>query len=113
MESAVNYVKEIAYHKNIRNEIPNQELAKKLVESNNAEGIKEIAQYLWDKNRSITSDCIKVLYEIGYINPGLIGDYVDDFLKLLESKINRMVWGGMIALSTIAELKAFDFSLDS
>ncbi len=48
---------------------------------------------------------MKVLYEIGYLTPELIADYADDFLKLLRSKNNRMVWGGMIALATIAETK--------
>ena len=32
--------------------------------------------------------------------------YAEDFLKLLNSKNNRLVWGGMIALATVAELKA-------
>jgi hypothetical protein len=35
----------------------------------------------------------------------LIADYVDDFLRLLKSKNNRMVWGAMIALGTMAEFK--------
>jgi len=47
-----------------------------------------------------------VLYEIGYIDPSLVASYADDFLKLLRSRNNRLVWGGMIALSTIAELQA-------
>jgi hypothetical protein len=46
------------------------------------------------------------LYEIGYIDPSLIADYAEDFLKLLRSRNNRLVWGGMIALSTVADLKA-------
>jgi hypothetical protein len=33
---------------------------------------------------------------------------VEDFLALMKSKNNRLVWGGMIALSTIAELKTED-----
>jgi hypothetical protein len=57
------------------------------------------------KNKSVQSDCLKVLYEIGYIKPELIADYVLDFLELLKSKTNRMIWGGMIALATIAENK--------
>ena len=85
--------------------MPNQELARELAETNNRDGIREIAQNLWHKNKSVQSDCLKVLYEIGYINPDLISDYVDEFLKLLKSKTNRMVWGGMIALATIAEKK--------
>ncbi len=47
-----------------------------------------------------------MLYETGYLAPDLIAEYVEDFLKLLRDKNNRMVWGGMIALFTIANIKA-------
>lgn len=100
------YIQKIAFHQGIRNEVPNQELAKELAESDNAEGVKEISEYLYDKNKSISSDCIKVLYEVGYLKPALIAEYVDTFLDLITSKVNRMVWGGMIAIATISKLKA-------
>lgn len=99
------WISKIAWHVGIRNEIPNQELAKELANTENKEGIKEISEYLFDKNKSISSDCIKVLYEIGYIKPELIADYANIFLQLLKSKNNRMVWGAMIALSTIAHIE--------
>ena len=95
----------IAYFQNRRDEVPNQELARELAETKNKKGIQEIAENLYHKNQNVQSDCLKVLYEIGYLAPGLIANYVDDFLKLLKSKNNRMVWGGMIALATIAETK--------
>lgn len=98
-------LKRIAYFQNRRDEVPNQELAKELAEKGNREGIHEIAQNLWNKDRNIHSDCLKVLYETGYIKPELIAGYVDDFIRLLKSKNNRMVWGAMIALSTIADIK--------
>ncbi len=96
----------IAYCQNRRDETPNQELAMELAELRDEAGIREIAQNLWHKNSNIQSDCLKVLYEIGYRNPELIAEYAGDFLKLLHSRHNRLVWGSMIALSTIAELKA-------
>jgi hypothetical protein len=86
--------------------VPNKELARELAETKNLAGIDEIAKNLWHKNKSVSSDCLKVLYEIGYINPDLISEYADKFLKLLKSKINRMAWGVMIALATIAERKS-------
>ena len=95
----------IAYFQNRRDEVPNQELARDLAARKDAAGIQEIAGNLWHKNASVRSDCLKVLYEIGYIEPGLIAANVGDFLKLLKSKENRMVWGGMIALATIADLQ--------
>jgi len=95
----------MAHFQNRRDEVPNQELARELAEAKK-KGIREIADNLWSEDKNVQSDCLKVLYEIGYLNPKLIADYADDFLKLLRSKNNRLMWGGMIALSTIAELKA-------
>ena len=96
----------IAFYQGIRDEIPNQELARELASTRDMDGIKEIAEHLWDKNTNVSSDCMKVLYETGYIAPDLIAPYAADFLKLLTSKQNRLVWGAMIALSTIAPLAA-------
>ena len=93
----------IAYYQKRRDEVPNQELARELAATKDKRGIQEIAENLWHKNKSVRSDCLKVLYEIGYINPSLIAGYVDEFLKLLKDKENRMVWGGMIGLATIAD----------
>src|SRR5438270_222196 len=56
----------------------------------------------------VQSDCVKVLYEVGAIEPRLIAGYASDFLKLLSSKNNRLVWGGMAALAAVAEVSAGD-----
>jgi len=98
----------IAFHQGIRDEIPNQQLAHELASTRDTDGIKEIAEHLWDKNTNISSDCMKVMYETGYITPDLIAPYAADFLKLLHSKQNRLVWGAMIALSTIAPIASAD-----
>lgn len=99
-------LKKIAFFQNRRDEVPNQEAARELAQTRNAADIREIAENLWNKDSNIQSDCLKVLYELGYLAPDLIAGYVDDFLKLLRHKNNRMAWGGMIALSTIAGLQA-------
>jgi len=96
----------IAFFQNRRDEVPNQELARTLAQTRNAADIREIAANLWNKEPNIQSDCLKVLYELGYLAPELIVEYVDDFIRLLKNRNNRMVWGGMIALSTIAGLQA-------
>ena len=96
----------IAYYQNRRDEVPNQELAKELAAKKDRKGIREIADNLWNKNAQVQSDCLKVLYEIGYLQPELAAPYADDFLKLLHSRNNRLVWGAMIALSAVADLKA-------
>jgi len=88
-----------------RSDIPNQELARDLTQKKDKEDIRELVENLWNKNSNIASDCIKTLYEIGYLQPELIAPYVNDFLRLIRSRENRLVWGGMLALATIAALK--------
>jgi len=103
-------LQKIAYYQNRRDEAPNQELARELAKTRDVQGIQEIAENLWNENKNVQSDCLKVLYEIGYIEPELIAGYASDFLRLLKSKNNRMVWGAMIGLATIASLRADEIS---
>ncbi|MGE5073460.1 MAG: hypothetical protein ACM3MF_08530 [Anaerolineae bacterium] len=95
----------IAHFQNRRDEAPNQQLARELASQRDRDGICEIAENLWNHSRAIQADCLKVLYEIGAIDPALIADYGEDFVKLLHSRNNRLVWGGMTALRTIADLR--------
>lgn len=87
-----------------RDEVPNQELARDLASNKDKAGIREIAENLWNKDKNIQADCIKVLYEIGHLEPELIEDYTEDFAKCLKSKNNRLVWGGMTALVGVAKV---------
>ena len=86
-----------------RDEIPNQELARDLAARKDEAGIREIVENLGNRDKNIQADCIKVLYEVGSLEPTLITDYVDVFVKLLRSKNNRLVWGGMTALAEVAK----------
>jgi len=86
-----------------RDEVPNQQLAGDLAAKKDKAGIREIAENLWNKDKNIQADCIKVLYEIGYLVPKLIADYAEDFVRLLKSRNNRLVWGGMTALAEVAK----------
>jgi hypothetical protein len=97
-------LQQIAYYMNIRDEVPNQALARRLAEDEDREGLAEIAAHMQDKNASVASDCLKVMYETGYLKPELIASYAQDFVGLLSSKNNRLVWGAMIGLSTIADI---------
>lgn len=92
----------LAHYQNRRDEVPNQELARDLASKKDRAGIREIAEHLWDNKADVAANCIKVLYEVGYIDPSLIGGYVDDFARLLKSRNNRLIWGGMIALAEAA-----------
>jgi hypothetical protein len=97
-------LEKISYFQQRRDEVPNQDLAKELARDKDQAGIAEIAANLGNNNKNVRSDCIKVLYEIGTIDPPLIAPYVENFLQLLISKDNRLVWGAMIALGAIAGL---------
>jgi hypothetical protein len=87
-----------------RDEAPNQKLAKEIAASSDKKAAKELVENLSNKDKNIQSDCIKVLYEIGERNPELISEYYDHFGRLLQSKNNRLAWGAMTALDTIAEV---------
>jgi len=89
-----------------RDDVLNQDLARDLAARRDLKAIREIAENLRNTDKNIRSDCIKVLYEIGYIDATLIAEHGETFIELLRSKDNRMVWGAMIALSTIAGLQA-------
>lgn len=88
-----------------RDEVPNQELAAEVVRDEDAAAVDELAANLGNKNKGIRHDCIKALYEIGYLKPRLIADLHQQFLALLDSKDNRMQWGAMTALGCIADEK--------
>jgi len=85
-----------------RDEVPNQELARQILSKRDTAAVQELVDNLNHKNKGIQGDCIKTLYEIGTANPDLIAKYYKEIGKQLESKNNRLVWGAMTALDTIA-----------
>lgn len=87
-----------------KDEVPNQLLAKEIAQSKDSAAVRELADNLTNKNVAIVNDCIKPLYEVGYIDPQLIAGYSDVFIRVLFSRNNRLVWGAMIALSVIAPI---------
>jgi hypothetical protein len=95
-------IEKLAYSLGRNDEEPNIELAKELSRTKNKKGIKEIVDGLNNPKEQIANDCIKVLYEIAEIAPELISEYASNFVQLLKSRNNRLVWGSMTALSKIA-----------
>lgn len=85
-------------------EAPNQELAKELCRTKDVSSIQELVDSLFNAPTAIKNDIIKVLYEIGEAQPELISAYATEFIKLLTGKNNRLIWGAMTALATIAHL---------
>ena len=95
----------LASSQGLKSNEANTTLAKEIASTDNKDAVSELITHLKDNDKKIQSDCIKTLYEIGYRNPGLIAEYYQVFLHLLNHKNNRMIWGAMIALSTITDLK--------
>jgi len=92
----------LATNLNRNDDEPNQQLAVEIIRTKRTDWVEELVGHLNDKNKSIQSDCIKVLYEIGERGaPELIALYAPELVSLLESKNNRLVWGAMTALDMI------------
>jgi len=72
---------QIAYFQGRRDETPNQVLARQLAESQDRDGVAEIAANLWNENAPIQSDCLKVamaLQRWGRVDmDGLLAEMVD------------------------------------
>jgi hypothetical protein len=97
-------IERIASRLGRKDDKPNIELAELLSQPRKAGAIAEIVDWLSDDDPDVVSDCIKVLYEIGYRRPQALVPYCGRLLAGLASRNNRLVWGTCIALSTIAEL---------
>ena len=90
---------------NKRDDKANQALALEIIKGARLDWIRELVNNLCHKDKNIQSDCIKVLYEIGENGaPQLIAPYLKEFGNLLNSKNNRLIWGGMIAIDMIASV---------
>ncbi|MEK8130827.1 hypothetical protein WMW72_23245 [Paenibacillus filicis] len=94
-------IDKLATSLNRKDEGPNQELATYIAGRDDREAVKELVDHLYNKDKNIQSDCIKVLYEIGDLKPSLIAEYSKEFITLLDHGNNRLVWGAMTALDAI------------
>jgi hypothetical protein len=88
-----------------KDEEPNKELARELVARNDTEGIQEVAENLRNEDRRVRTDCLSVLEQVGLLDPAMIEDYAGDFIELLFSRDNRLVWAAMIDLALVADRK--------
>lgn len=100
----MNVIKKLSSSTGKRSKEANKAFAKEIADNNDRKSIKELIELLDNKDRNIQSDSIEVLYETGYIKPDLIADYYEIFLELIVNKNNRLVWGAMIALSSISAI---------
>lgn len=83
-------------------EAPNVDLAAELAKDSDSAAIAVLASALSERASAVQNDAIKVLYEIGAVRPDLILGHADAFFAALKSRNNRLVWGAMTALDTLA-----------
>ena len=81
---------------------PLHQALKKIADKKDKAAVEELISLLQHKDRNIQSDAIKVLYETGEKVPSLIKAYAKNFLRLLDDKNKRNIWGAMTALDSIA-----------
>lgn len=101
MNSTLRALSSVQGNKNNQNNI---ELAKTIASAKNKQAIDDLVQGLALNDKKIQSDCIKVLYEIGYIEPALICGHLPVFIALLNTNNNRLIWGSMTAIATITHI---------
>jgi len=95
----------LGYLQTRRDRTPNLDLARDLVARDDKAGIQEIAENMWNDNKNIHADCMNVMYEIAIIDPIIVTQYADDFIKFLKSKYQNMILGAITALAEIAKVK--------
>lgn len=100
---AKSIVDQLAHSLGRRDEQPNIDLAMKIARSGDVASVKELIGLMSQKKTAWAHDAIKVLYETGERKPELITAYLQDFVKALQHKDNRMKWGAMCALSAISK----------
>jgi len=100
----MNVIENLSSSLNRTDQEPNQQLARQIILTEDQEAITELIKNLSNPNKTIQSDCIKVLYEIGEQKPDLISEHLEVFTALLQSKNNRLVWGALSALDKISNL---------
>lgn len=101
-------IPKLSFSLNRRDEVPNQQLAAEIVKRRDKAAVTELVENLANKTKGIRYDCIKVLYEVGYVEPKLIASHGKAFLDLLTSKDNRLQWGAMYALGCVVKEKPSD-----
>ena len=100
----MNILNQLASSQGRNDQVLNIHLAQDIANNKDKDAVAELVLLLEHKNKTIQSDAIKTLYEIGEIVPELLIPYIQNFVQLLDSKNNRLVWGVMTTLKTITHL---------
>jgi hypothetical protein len=88
-----------------RDEQPNVALARDLALRRDRAAVAELARALATAPRPLQHDAIKTLYELGAIAPELLAPHLAALFEALKCRSNRVVWGALTALDTLAALE--------
>ena len=80
---------------------PNIDLAARLSRAGDKEAIAALMQLAKTGSKPVRYDAIKVIYEIGRIEPEMLLWHGEGLIALLQAKENRMIWGSLQALETL------------
>ncbi|WP_425390096.1 hypothetical protein [Ekhidna sp.] len=91
---------------------PNRLVAKQIVDAGGTKEVKELISFIKSKPKQrAQSDAILALAYVGEQAPALLSDEASFLISQLNSSVNRVIFGSMIALAHIAHLqreKLFD-----
>lgn len=94
---------QLAHSQNRRDQGPNRELAAKIINSEDAGLLKELVEFFGTKpHKDLQKDCVLTMAWVAEKSPELVVPYTDILVNNLQSSINRVIWGSMIALAEIA-----------
>jgi hypothetical protein len=87
-----------------RTEEPNIRLAEDVCAKGDIDAVAELGELLDAGRKKQRHDALKVLYEIGLRKPELVVPQLENLIDQLDGRDNRILWGTIYALSTIAQL---------
>ncbi|MEQ8629020.1 hypothetical protein [Ekhidna sp.] len=84
---------------------PNKLVAKQITNAGGIKEVKELISFIKSKPKQrAQSDAILVLAYVGELAPTLLSDEAPFLISQLNSSVNRVIFGSMIALAHIAHL---------
>jgi len=102
----------LAYAQGRRDQEPNKSLAREIAETDDHGKLDELISVFESRPHvGIQKDCVLTMAWIAEINPEMIAPHSDYFIGKLNDPVNRVIWGSMITLSSIAHYvpdKLFD-----
>ena len=103
---------QLSYALDRNDQKPNKLVARQIVDAGDHKEIKELVDFIEIRpEQRAQSDAMLTLAYVGELSPGLLAGQEDFFIGQLNSPINRVIYGSMIALAHIAHLqkeKLFD-----